>query len=375
MRGSLRQRSKGSWSLKVYFGRDPETGQNRYKYETVRGTKRDAEARLAQLIHAVETGTELNAKRLTVANYLEEWLTSRERKIKASTVAGYRLLVRAHIVPVIGSVPLSKLRPLHVEKVQAAVRAKGLSETSVLHVHRCLFAALRQAVKWQLVARNVAEAVEAPKAERHRVRAMEPEDARRVLTAVVGTELEVPTVLALGTGMRRGEVLGLRWSDVDLETGQAQIVQQVTSEGTFDTPKTHRSARPVSLPPFVVVALKSHRAAQNERRLICGEAWQDFDLVIDRGDGGPMRPDCFSRRFGQVAEQAGLGITFHGLRHGYATLMLTSGVSLKVTQGLLGHSTFAITADLYTHVAERADTEAASRLDSLLFPVAEPPSL
>jgi integrase len=202
MRGSLRQRSKGSWSLKVYFGRDPETGRGTYKYETVRGTKRDAEARLAQLIHAVETGSELVAKRLTVAEYLERWLESREKKVKRSTVEGYRLLIRAHIVPVIGSVPLSKLNPLHVEKVQAVVRGKGLSETSVLHVHRCLFAALRQAVKWQLVARNVAEAVEAPKAERHRVKAMEPEDARRVLTALAGTDLEMPTILALGTGMR-----------------------------------------------------------------------------------------------------------------------------------------------------------------------------
>lgn len=368
MRGSLRQRSKGSWSLKVYLGRDPLTGKGLFKYETVKGTKRDAETRLAALIHGIETGTELNARRLTVADYLEEWLTSREKKIKRTTVEGYRLLARAHINPVIGSLPLSKLRPLHVEKVQAAVRAKGLSETSVLHVHRCLFAALRQAVKWQLVARNVAEAVEAPKAERHRVRAMEPDDARRVLTALAGTDLEVPAILALGTGMRRGEVMGLRWSDVDLDAGQAQIVQQVTSEGTFDTPKTHRSERPVSLPPFVVEALRRHKVTQNERRLVCGEAWQDFDLVVDRGDGAPMRPDTFSSRFGKLAKREGLGITFHGLRHGYATLMLTSGVSLKVTQGLLGHSTFAITADLYTHVAEKADTEAASRLDSLLFP-------
>lgn len=368
MRGSLRQRAKGSWTLKVYVGRDPETGVGRYAYETVRGTKRDAEARLAELIHGMETGSEINAKRLTVAEYLEKWLEAREKKVKRTTIDGYRILIRAHIVPLIGNVRLSKLRPLHVEKLHAAVRGKGLSETSVLHVHRCLFAALRQAVRWQLVARNVAESVEAPRPERHRVEAMEPEDASRVLKAVAGTPLEVPTILALGTGMRRGEVLGLRWSDIDLETGQARVVQQVTSDGSFDTPKTHRSVRPVALPPFVLDALRRHRVAQNERRLICGEAWQDFDLVIDRGDGAPMRPDVLSKRFGKVARREGLGLTFHGLRHGYATLMLTSGVSLKVTQGLLGHSTFAITADLYTHVAEKADTEAAGRLDSLLFP-------
>jgi integrase len=156
-----------------------------------------------------------------------------------------------------------------------------------------VFTALRRAVKWQLAARNVAEAVDAPKARRKKIDALEPADAVRILNDVSGMDLEMSVVLALGTGMRRGELLGLRWRDIDLGAGVARISQTVQTDGSFSTPKTHRSDRPVSLPPFVVDALRKQRKEQNERRLVCGDAWQDLDLVVDRGDGLPMPPMLF----------------------------------------------------------------------------------
>lgn len=234
-----------------------------------------------------------------------------------------------------------------------------------------MFTALRQAVRWQLVARNVAESVEAPKPTSKRIEALEPEQAHAILQAVAGTGLEIPVVLALGTGLRRGEVLGLRWDDVDLDTGHARIAQTLQTDGSFGTPKTHRSNRAIAMPAPVVTALRAHRKTQNERRLICGHGWYNLDLVIDRGDGSPMPPWSLSHDFTAVAKSLGLDLSFHGLRHAYATLALSAGVDMKTTQTILGHASFGVTADLYSHVSERADTVAAGKVGALLFPLAD----
>jgi integrase len=177
-------------------------------------------------------------------------------------------------------------------------------------------------VKWQLVARNVAEAVEPPNPARKKVAPLNPADAVRILNEVSGTDLEMPVVLALGTGMRRGEVLGLRWQDVDLDDATARIVQTIQTDGSMGSPKTHRSERPVSLPPFVVDALRRQRTEQKRRRLVCGSAWHDLDLVVDRGDGAPTPPWSVSQRFRTVTRRLGLDLNVHGLRHGFATLAL-----------------------------------------------------
>jgi integrase len=166
-----------------------------------------------------------------------------------------------------------------------------------------------------------------------------------------------------------GEVLGLRWSDVNLEKGTARISQslQETHEGViFVPPKTHRSRRSVSLPDFVVSTLRQHRKEQSERRLIAGAAWKDLDLVIDRGDGQPLRTSSLSGRFASAMKRAGIDLTLHGLRHGHASLMLAAGVNLKVVSERLGHSTIGITADLYTHVADQLHETAAASLDAYL---------
>lgn len=170
--------------------------------------------------------------------------------------------------------------------------------------------------------------------------------------------------------MRLGEV-GLRWSDVDLEKKTARISQtlQETHEGViFVPPKTHRSKRAISLPDFVVTALRQYKKAQSERRLYVGRAWQDFDLVIERGDGQPLRTSSLSGRFAAAMKKAGIDLTFHGLRRGHASLMLAAGVNLKVVSERLGHSAIGITGDLYTHVADQLHEAAAASLDSYLGP-------
>lgn len=366
MRGHIRKRSKDSWTAVVYLGRDPETGKRRYLWRSVKGTKRDAEAMLTRLLAQVDTGTDLLPSKLTIEQFSGEWLKAVKSRVKPRTHHRYGELLRLHVLPYVGSLELKKLKPLHVERLLTKGREKGLSERTLLHIFRVLHTALGQAVKWQLVDRNVAQAVQPPKPEKNEMDAVTPDDVDRILAAAAGTEIEVPVVIALGTGMRLGEILGLRWSDIDLESESLRVRQTLNVDRTFGTPKSYRSRRSIPLPKFLLKALKTQRVRQSELRLVAGSAWQDYDLVVTRSDGTPVDSRRVSRLFTALAKKHGFDFTFHGLRHAYASLMLASGVDLKVTSELLGHSTIGITADLYTHVAERLHKDAADRLDALL---------
>jgi integrase len=366
MRGNIRRRAQGSWTIQIYAGKDPATGKKRYVSRTVRGSKKDAENALAGLIRALETGLDLSASRLTVAAYFSRWLEVSKDRVKARTHQRYAELVALHLRPALGSLQLTKLRPLHLEGLYKSLRERGLSGTTVLQVHRVIHAALNQAVRWQLLERNPADAVSAPRKTSREAAALGVEQVPTLLEAVVGTQVELPALVALGTGMRLGEVLGLRWADVDLERATARIRQTLQTTMEFDTPKSHRSTRAITLPAFLLEALRRHRKRQNERRLMLGESWQEFDLICERGDGKPLRPDTISKRFRALSRDAGLDITFHGLRHTHASLMLTSGADLKVTSARLGHSSISITADLYTQVASALDRQASQQLDELV---------
>jgi len=366
MRGNIRRRTKDSWTIQVYAGKDPATGRKRYVSRTVRGSKKDAEAALASLIRAQETGLDLAAARLTVSAYLDRWLEVSKERVKPRTHFRYAELVRLHVTPALGATQLTKLRPLHIEELYGALRKRGLSGTTILQVHRVLHAALNQAVKWQLLDRNPADAVKAPRKTSKEAASLGAEEIPVLLDAVRGAMLEIPTLIALGTGMRLGEVLGLRWQDVDLDSATARVRQTLQVTMQFDTPKSHRSTRTLSLPAFLVEALKRCRKSQNERRLMLGESWHELDLVCERGDGQPLRPDTISKQFRTVARAADLDITFHGLRHTHASLMLAAGADLKVTSSRLGHSSISITADLYTHVASDQDRRAAEALNAHL---------
>jgi integrase len=364
MRGNIRRRSGDSWTIQVYAGKDPETGRKRYVSRTVRGSKKDAEAALARLIRAQETGLDLSSARLTVSAFLDRWLRVSVERVKPRTHQRYAELIRLHVKPALGATPLSKLRPLHIEELYSGLRKRGLSGTTALQIHRVLHAALNQGVKWQLLERNPADAVKAPRKSSTEAAALNAGQIPTLLDAVRGSLLELPTLIALGTGMRLGEVLGLRWQDVDLETATARVRQTLQITMQFDTPKSHRSTRSLTLPGFLTEALRSHKKLQNERRLMLGEAWNDLDLVCDRGDGLPLRPDTTSKQFAATAKVAGLPITFHGLRHTHASLMLAAGTDMKVTSARLGHSSIAITADLYTHVVSEQDRAAAAALNA-----------
>jgi integrase len=233
----------------------------------------------------------------------------------------------------------------------------GASPASVVKAHQVMASSLRQAVKWQLLTANPAEGVTPPSIRRPKLRIPTPDEMRKLVDAAAETDYDLPVLLAATTGMRRGEIVSLKWHDVDGD------VLRVTDA------KTASGRRTIHLPASTVAALKRHRKDQNERRLLCGGAWQDLDLVADRGDGGPVNPDSLSHAFADIAESVGLPeVRLHDLRHGFATALLKAGVNVKIVSEALGHSRSSFTMDVYQHVLPGMGEQAAEAIEAALGP-------
>jgi integrase len=375
MRGTIRKRSTGSWTVIVDLGSDPVTGKRRQLWRSVKGPKREAEELLVQLLHERDTGVERPVGKLTVAEYLDQWVLDYvEPSLAPKTLAAYRDVIRNHFVPALGALDLVALRPSHIQSLYTRMLGH-LSARSVLRYHQILHAALRSAVRWQLLVRNPADAVEPPRPGRREIRALTPEQARAVMTAADATPYGPLVRLALLTGMRRGELIGVRWSDLDLEGAAIhvqQTAQRLAGQGiVFRQPKTRLSRRSIALSPDAVAILRQHRRRQAEARLLAGPAYQDRDLVFATGLGTPIEPGNLLRAWYRIVKVAGMpGLRIHDLRHGHATLMLGQGVHPKVVSERLGHASVNITLDTYSHVLPGLQAAAAEALDTIL---AEPP--
>lgn len=268
------------------------------------------------------------------------------------------------------------LRPVHIEKFRTAMRERArvsgrpLSDGTQLNIHRVLSEALNEAVRVQLLATNPARAVRLGKPRRAKREVLTDNAASRLLAAARGTGMEVPVALAVGAGLRRSEILGLRWGDVNLTAAEVRVERslQATRGGAlaFGEPKSDTSRRTVSIPAFVVAALRRHHSEQAKRRLLLGEAWVDEDLVVDDGTGAPWHPDRLTAAFRRLARQVGVPATLHGLRRTYGSLSLKAGVPLKVVSEQLGHASIAITADIYTDVYPELRADAARKINDLL---------
>ena len=359
----------GRWRAVVDLGF--ENGKRKRKYLSGK-TKREVLQKLAQKQQAHAQGLPLPAERQTVGPYLERWLSDvAEPSVRLSTFVRYRELLRLHAIPVIGSRPLTKLSPQDVQALYSQKLREGLSAQTVVHIHRVLHRALVQAVRWNLVARNVCDLVDPPRVSRREVRPLDAEQSRRFLTAAESDPFHALYVLAITTGMRQGELLGLRWSDLDLEAGALSVRRtagRVRNLGIReDGPKTEKGRRSIRLTRAAVAALRANRVRQNEERLRAGGAWQDRDLVFPNAIGGPFNSLTLLRRFYRLLDSASLPrVRFHDLRHGTASLLLALGEHPKVVQELLGHSTIGITMDLYSHVAPSLQEATIERLGRLL---------
>jgi integrase len=335
-------------------------------------TRQEVQRRLSEARRLVDDGLPLPPQRETVGSFLTAWLEGQRSRVRARSWMRREQLIRLHALPIIGRIPLARLQPQHVEQLLADRRAAGLGDYSLHHLRAVLHRALEQAVRWNLVARNVVHSVDPPRVARREMTVLTPEEVRRLLDAAAGGPIEALLTLAVTTGMRRGELLALRWRDVDLTRRSLRVVGSLQRDATgrldILEPKTARSRRQVELTGLAVDALQRHRAAQAQRRLLLGEEWNDHDLVFPSTLGLPQDGShLVDGQFRPLLRRAGLPpIRFHDLRHTAATLMLERGVHPKIVSEMLGHSTIAITLDLYSHVTPTMQRAAANALDELL---------
>jgi integrase len=363
-----------SWAYVVDVGRDPATGRRRQQTKSGFRTKRAAEDAMSELMGSVADGSYVAPDPQTVGEWIERWLVTVAPKIRASTLRDYRNGL-GKVKDRLGRVRLQSLRPLDVEELYASLLADGhrygggLSAKTVRNVHIALRRCLADAERFGLVQRNVAALVKPPTPERPELSTWDAAEMRTFLTAMQGDRNEAAYRLIATTGMRRGEALGLRWSDIDLGSCRVTInraLSVIDGELVWSQPKTARSRRSVSLDPETVSTLRAHRAHQLEERIAAGNAWDDADLVFCDALGGPLHPDRFTRAFGSAAKRAGVKpIRLHDLRHTWATLALQAGVHPKVVSERLGHATTGITLDIYSHVQPELDASAAATVAQL----------
>ena len=313
---------------------------------------------------------------LTVGEYLTQWLTHAKANVAPQTYRRYRQIVEGDLVPDLGRIRLTDLSALQVQGFLARSlgrkcknRERTLSPQTVLHYHRLLRRALHQAVRWQLLAKNPCDLVDPPRAQHVEMTALGEKQLVSLLTAIRHSRLYAPTLLAATSGLRRGEILGLRWSEVDLDTGRMQVVRslQETPNGlSFKTPKTRKGRRVVLVPKLAISALKAQRARQSEERLMMGPGYQDQDLVFARADGSPWPLAQFSSEFARLMRKHGFAVRFHDLRHTHASQLLRHGVPVRVVSERLGHATASITLDVYAHILPGQQEEAAAKIDAAL---------
>jgi integrase len=334
MRGHIRQRSNGSWEIRYDYGTDPATGKRRIATATVRGDRKAAEKELRRLLHTLDDGEHVDPTRISVKQWLEQWLETVKTEVAPKTFERYDEIARQFLMPALGNHLLAKLSPAHIQTAYNAWavggrrdgKEGGLSAQTRRHIHRILRTALSRAVEQQVIARNPADAFRKrlPKVERREMLTLTADQSAKLLEALSHSRVYWPVLVALSTGMRRGEILALRWKNVDLERGALSVVESLedTKAGIrFKKPKSGRS-RAITLPSYAVEEL---------------------------------------RRLKELPR-----VRFHDLRHSHATQLLASGIHPKVASERLGHASIGITLDLYSHVTDTMQGEAASKLDSAM---------
>ena len=376
MKGSIEKgRVPGTFYLRVELDRGAN-GKRQRARETFRGSRREAETRLRDLLRDAENGG-LDHAKMTFARLCDRYLEASKLRVGTQQAHIQAQRVRDYIMPQLGHLKLGELRPAHIEAALAAWstgsrhdRQKGrLGPRTVRHVFEQTRAVCRWGLRMGLLMRDVVVSVSPPKVPQREMRVLDPEGIGKLLVSAKGTDLQLPIAVAVGTGLRRGEIFGLKWSDIDFERRKLYVRRSLEDWGGVmrpKEPKTLRSKRPIPLPTFVLEMLRAHRHAQNERRVFLGLGRDDDRWVFDRGDGMPVDIGAFSLKFARLATKIKIQVRFQDLRHGFATHALGSGVDLKTVSTLLGHSTISTTANVYVHPLETLQRDAAIKIDSLL---------
>ncbi|PGA19357.1 site-specific integrase [Bacillus thuringiensis] len=356
MKGYFRKRGE-KWSFTIDIGRDPLTGKRKQKTVSGFKTKKEAERACNELIHQFNTGSLVDDKNLTLSEYLQEWLeNTAKQRVRDTTFINYRRAVNSRIIPVVGSHKLKDLKPLHGQRFVKSLIDEELSPKYIEYIFIVLKGALEDAVKWELLYKNPFEHVEIPRPRKVVNNTWSIEETKTFLTYA---KFDNPIyyhlfLLALNTGMRRGELLGLKWKNVDLVEGKVSVTETLIYDELgfrFTEPKTSGSKRLISIDQSLCKELKSYKAKQNEFKLAIGKAYEDNDLVFSRENGRPIYPRTLTTVFERFIKTAQVPkIRFHDLRHTHATLLLKLGINPKIVSERLGHNSIKTTLDTYSHV-------------------------
>jgi len=373
MAGQLIQRGPRKWLVRVYLGRG-SSGNRKYFSKTVHGTKKDARRYLNEKLLENDRGHLTQPSRQSVRDFLLDWIDRGKPGIREKTRESYRWILLQYVLPALGDRRLDQLGPFEIQELYIRMGEKGLSPRTIRYTHSILRSALAQAVRWRIVGTNPADLVELPAKDPREMRALSPDEASRFLTAIRGDRWEGLWEVLLVTGLRPGEALGLKWSDLDWE-GRRIRVQRALSrndnyEWRFVEPKTDRGRRSVAVPASTMETLKRHSAKQAEQRLQKGADFRgDLDLVFSNGQGEPIDYRAVVRRhFKPLVVAAGLGpLRPYDLRHTCATLLMAGGEHPKIVAERLGHSSTVMTMDVYSHVLPDMQEAAAEKLERMFY--------
>ncbi len=368
--GSIYQRKDGRWTAEISL----EGGKSKFLYGK---TRKEVQEKLKTALYEQQKGILVTGPQQQVGHFLTHWLEDvHKQSIRSRTYERYEEIVRLHLLPGIGHHQLQKLSPQHLQMFYKKKLDEGLSATTVISFHNVLHKALETAVRWNLIARNTCDLVSPPRRKHFKIQPLSIEQIHQLLAATRGHRQEALIILALTTGMRRGELLALKWQDLDLEKRILQVRRILTripsklpGKGFEETePKTDRGRRSIVLPLFTVEVLKQHRLRQLEEILKAGPAWYDLDYVFCTSIGTHLNPTRDTLDvLKSLLKKAGLpNIRFHDLRHRSATMLLSMQVHPKIVQEILGHSQINITMDIYSHVLPTMQEEAMGKVNEVL---------
>jgi integrase len=371
MKGGIRKRGD-SYTIAISLGKDSRTGKYKYHYETITGTRELAKKRRAELIHQLDNGTFIKPGKVTIAEYLGRWLADYAKpNLSPRSFERYEGIVRVYLLPSLGNITLTQLKAEHIQKHYAAMLNDGLSALTVRYHHTVIHKALQTAMKWGLLNHNAADGVDVPRSRRKDMQTWNEFEVRHFLEIAKDSPYYPLYHTALYTGMRRGELLALRWRDVDIQKIHVnRSLHQLRDRSyVFTQPKSAKSRRTIDLSPSSIIVLAEHKERQEGIRTMIGIPLRQDDLVFSTPEGKPLRPNTVSRAWQMLAARAGLRvIRLHDARHTHASLMLKQGVHPKIVQERLGHASIQITLDTYSHVAPGLQEAAAESFDKLLSP-------
>jgi integrase len=377
MAGSLRQRGEGSWQLRVFIGRDPETSKRRYAERTFTGTKREAQKALAALVTEADSLSARSNRDSTLERLLREWLEHASLSFSPRTIEVTRGYIDATIVPTLGAIPVAKLTAIEIDRFYRKLLTVGgphgkLSPATIRRIHGILRRALSQGVRWGWLTDNPAAKASPPRVPVRKLAPPSPEQVARLFRCALETNPNLATfiVLAASTGARRGEIAALRWRNFDFKRATVSIERGLVIAGSRlieQGTKTHQS-RNVSLDATTAELLLAHKQREEGIAAACGtQVGTDAFVLSESPDGSaPLRPDAFSRSFQKACRRVGItGIRLHDLRHYVATQLLASGVDVRTVAGRLGHRNASTTLNVYSHFLPEADRQAAETMGSL----------